>query len=808
MKKKLFALILSLFFITGIYAADGPQQVTDVEPTGTCVSPSPKAKTLVKLGHALDGHVFQCRNGSWVDNGMSFYPYISKGTNVMNFDVNNDGTIDVKILPATDLQRGIEIQENTDNPTVVPAATIDFIHFLNKKMYFMANGDSSPGRQLLNLFGGDYGDFTCTAGTCTLDNNSVTIGKISGSAGGSTSLFLNQAGGWTSPGVGVGTVTAVGNCTTGGNCFTGTAGDTLTFFHATLGSMTQVYDGNIMTFDKPVKTPSLTVDPANGYNGIVLDNNTIGLNNPPSFGQSMFYSYSSGVITDPISPHFYPGGKQDKVLLTTVASNTWTSGNCITIGTAPGTVVDALAPCGTGSGGGSNQRSFSISNPVNTRPYPLFKNGNTPYCVGYEEALVLGSNLTYQVNTATTLNSGTPTVVIPSHTLTISSGSVVTGSGSSSVGIPANAYVWAQPTATTGSPAELFIQLNLTQNTGSCSGLDTSPPTAPTVTASNPTATTCDITATGSTDNTAVTQYDCRDQSGSTTFTAANWDTAPQVGTTASFTASGLASATQYAFACKAGDAANNWSGLSNLNATCLTSSGASGVYSDGFNNCNAFTQTFGAWICGGTNTTTSTTGGYINQLTYTANTITNIQEYAGIQFGSDIGGVGGRIPHGVVLRSPNSSTGRRYIADMGDGNDSAAYICMATTTLVSGTYTVSDIGCCERTAADPFGINDSLGVDVTGTGDSTTFRIYRWLASQPEIDHAQWTDNLVCTITNTGTVTVASGWQEQGTSKVNPNSVSPTSADLDINTFIGIWNGITGNSSTVIFDNFVGGLW
>jgi chitodextrinase len=162
---------------------------------------------------------------------------------------------------------------------------------------------------------------------------------------------------------------------------------------------------------------------------------------------------------------------------------------------------------------------------------------------------------------------------------------------------------------------------------GGGGGGDTQPPTTPAnLTASATTASSTNLSWTGSTDNVGVTAYDVLRAPGTSGGTFATVGTA----TGTSFNASGLSANTSYRFQVRARDAAGNTSAVSNT-VTVTTTSGGGG----GGGGCAATYQVSSAWqgaFQGGvvvSNPGTATLGGWTVTLIF-ATSVTVTQVWGG----------------------------------------------------------------------------------------------------------------------------------------------------------------------------------
>lgn len=127
--------------------------------------------------------------------------------------------------------------------------------------------------------------------------------------------------------------------------------------------------------------------------------------------------------------------------------------------------------------------------------------------------------------------------------------------------------VTVSPTALTVAAVRADTNAVFDSTTISKPGADTSPPTAPTLSAGTPTSNTVPLSWTASTDNVAVTGYKVYRNGGTTAVGTA---------TGTSFTDTGLSANTQYSYTVTAVDAAGNESGPSN--SVAVTTAAATGT--------------------------------------------------------------------------------------------------------------------------------------------------------------------------------------------------------------------------------------
>lgn len=298
--------------------------------------------------------------------------------------------------------------------------------------------------------------------------------------------------------------------------------------------------------------------------------------------------------------------------------------------------------------------------------------------------------------------------------------------------------------------------------------------------ASVPTASTCDLDWTAPSEDGAsggaVTSYDCRRRSGAT-FVEGDWAGATQLtgeptpsapDSAEGFTASGLSSATQYAFACKSADEAANISAISNA-ATCTTT----GVtFYDSFDRADETTVTGWNEIVSPASTAIATNqlainGGATAEALYATPT-SGLGQFGSVQI------TGTLTRPAIVFRAENSYPSNRYVLRY-DG----AYQwrdCNA----ASG----ADCQPVESVGDSALQLNDYMGFEIdTATGTSTVVRAYRCTADPCAVTPTKPSASGSCTLAATFTA-------------------DPT-REANTGLYVGLAQKGAGNNT---FDNFCGG--
>lgn len=241
---------------------------------------------------------------------------------------------------------------------------------------------------------------------------------------------------------------------------------------------------------------------------------------------------------------------------------------------------------------------------------------------------------------------------------------------------------------------------------------------------------------------------------------------------------------------------------------TNLTVAASGNAWSDGFADRTAWTTDYCTTTNGGADFATS--GGmllatcynaagtlYVDQMHYTTATTsrTGEKQYAAVQWVGD----GDERPLPIV-RSTGVGSTMRYVARAwtsgGDGKFALSTITANGETEVRHCYAL-------HTGA-PSSVNDTWGLDVSGAGTSTVLRLYFWGSSAaPEVDHANWSDNLVMTCTNGTAALNTTGWTvTSGTANSAPD------ADAGLYVGLGVWRNNEATVCSAEADSWVGGEW